>query len=197
MSRFRYPAAMKLLVCLGIPLLFIGPALSATPPARLASPHVDSVELIQLLGLDEMMSAIMNRTAQQALEAGRITGAQQACLQSKPVDFTEGLAAAARAELTAGEIASAVAYLRSKEGRKFGELVAHVDSATTTPPDVSSSEAAAFEAFHDSPAGKKLDETSLLTKSEGTNEFLGVRAKQVIAKCHLTQPLQPPDEPQK
>jgi hypothetical protein len=74
---FRYPAAMKSLVCLGISLLFIGPTLSATPPARLASPYIDSVELIQLLRIDEMLSAILNGDAQQALAAGRITTAQQ------------------------------------------------------------------------------------------------------------------------
>jgi hypothetical protein len=76
-------------------------------------------------------------------------------------------------------------------------LVAHDDSPGTTPLEVSPSEGAAFEAFHDSAAGKKLDETSLLTKSDGIKAFLGARAKQVIEKCHLTQPLLAPDEPHK
>jgi hypothetical protein len=34
-------------------------------------------------------------------------------------------------------------------------------------------------------------------KTDGIKDFLEARAKQLIAKCQLTQPLFAPDEPQK
>ena len=50
-------------------------------------------------------------------------------------------------------------------------------------------------AFRESPAGKKLLETSLLMKTAGMKDLASEYATQVKSKCQLTQPLQPPDDP--
>ena len=182
---------MKSLLCLGITLVLFGLAGAATPPARLASTHIDSLTLVKLLHLDEMMSRIVNQDAQQAFAAGRITEHQLTCLQTTPADFTEGVATVARTELTSGELSSALAYLRSKDGRRFGEMT---DTNRATQPDMSSAEAAAFASFHASPAGTKLFKTSMLMQTKGLDDFVGAHAIRVKAKCELTQPLQPPDD---
>jgi len=185
---------MKSLLCLGITLVLFGLAGAATPPARLASTHIDSLTLVKLLHLDEMMSRIVNQDAQQAFAAGRITEHQLTCLQTTPADFTEGVATVARTELTTGELSSALAYLRSKDGRKFGEMTDDFNANRATQPDMSSAEVAAFTSFHTSPAGTKLFKTSMLMQTKSMDDFIGAYAKRVKAKCELTQPLQPPDD---
>ncbi len=183
---------MKSLAGLGIVLFLMGQA-SAAPPARLASAHIDSLVLVQLLHLDELISRTLNEHGQQALAAGRVTESQFACMKRTPADFTEGMANAARRELTSVEIASAVDYLRSKDGSVFNEAMFDPGKTTTTPPDIGSSEAAAFATFRDSPVGKKLFATSMLMTSDAVSDFLSKFAGQLKATCQLTQPLQPPD----
>jgi len=183
---------MKSLACLGIPLFFTGLALSATPPAR-APVEIDSLALVRLLHLDEMLSRIVNEDGQQALAAGRITKSQFACLRTTPAEFTEGLATVARAELTPGELSSTLAYLRSENGRKFEAMIDASNANPATQSDFSSAEAEAFASFRASSAGKKLFATSMLMKTDGMNDVAGERAKRLKAKCQLTQPLQPPD----
>jgi hypothetical protein len=184
---------MKSLAGLGIVLSLMGQA-SAAPPARLASAHIDSLELVQLMHLDELLSRTLNEHAQQALAAGRVTKTQFACMKVKSADFTEGMATAARRELTSAEIASAIDYLRSKDGSVFGEAMIDPDKTAALPLEVSPSEAAAFATFRDSSVGKKLYATSMLMASAGARDFLEKFGNQLKAKCQLTQPLQPPQD---
>jgi hypothetical protein len=184
---------MKSPFCLGILVLFFGQAHAATPPVGPGA--TDALQLVKLLHLDEMLSRISNQKAEQAFAAGRLTETQLTCVQATPADFTERLASVARAELTAAELSSALVYLRSNDGRKVEEIMAGGDSGSATPPDLTASEASAFAAFRESPAGKKLLETSLLMKTAGMKELANEYAAQVKSKCKLTQPLQPPDDP--
>jgi len=181
---------MKPLAGLGILLFLLGQA-SAAPPARLASPHIDSLALVQLLHLDELLSRTINDGRQASFAAGRLTQVQFECLKSTPADFTVGMAAAARQELSPAEITSAIVYLRSTDGRVFRDATIDPSKTAVLPPQVSSSEAAAFATFRASPAGKKLFETAMLMTSAAMNEFFDAYGKQVKAKCHIARPPQP------
>jgi hypothetical protein len=180
---------MKSLIGLGILLFFTGEA-SAAPPARLASAHIDSLALVQLVHLDELLSRTFNDRARESFAAGRLTQVELECVKTRPTDFTEGMAAAVRRELSTAEIASTNAYLRSKDGRIFGSAMFDPARTAGSPPELSSSEVAAFAAFRISPAGKKLFETSMLMTSAAMLEFVDAYGKQAKAKCHITRPPQ-------
>jgi hypothetical protein len=177
-------------------LFFAGTANSTTPPTpghRVASPD-NSVTLIRLLRIDEMLSELSRSQAMESFKAGRITKPQLACLKTTTAaDFTQGLAAVVRKELTVDETSKAVAYLNSRDGRVFSEMLS-LDRTTPTLRDPTPSELDGFTAFRNSPAGKKLDETAMLMRTDGVSEVIASYAKRVKEKCHLTQPLIAPDE---
>ena len=188
---------MKTTIWAFLPLFLASVAGSTTPPtrAKTGSPPDDSVAFVRLLRIDEMMSELLKSRAQQSFEAGRITKSQLACLQTtSAADFTRGLASVVRQELAADETTKAVAYLRSKDGRVYGEMLSLDRADPTTARDLTPSELEALTAFRNSPVGKKLDETALLMKTEGVREVVAEFAKSTKAKCHLTQPLLAPDD---
>ena len=188
---------MKTVIWAVLALYLAGVANSATSPARAkanSSPD-DSVAIIRLLRIDEMLSELLKSRAQQSFDAGRITTPQLACLQTtSAADFTRGLAAVASKELTSAELANAVAYLRSKDGRVFGDMLSLDRATPTTTHELSPSELEAFTAFRSSPAGKKLDETAMFMRTDGVHEVIAEFAKTTKAKCKLTQPLLAPDD---
>ena len=185
---------MKSLVLAGMALLFTGLASSATPPAKAALPPSDSVLFIRLLRTDEMLASLLTSNARESFAAGRISKSQLACLEAtSPTDFTHGLAAVARKELTPEELKSAIAYLGSKDGRVFGQMISLIKAPPETPSDISPAELEAFASFYESPAGKRLEQTNLLMNTDGVGQLITDFANRAKAKCHLTQPLSPPE----
>jgi hypothetical protein len=175
---------MKSLARLAISLFSTGSA-TAAPPAT----NPDPVRLVQLLGLDTFISGTFNQAVKEASAAGRVTAAQAVCLETGPADFTEELAAVVLRELNAEEMATALAYLSSTDGRKFGEVVTSYANDPSPDFDLSSSEAAAFAAFMDTSAGKKLSDTATLVNTDSYGELIGAKSRQIKEKCNVTQSL--------